>query len=195
MPGTIPLEQLFLDKFVEVNQSRYQDDLGMLPLFINLTLDEIVISDLVPGVAEPQVATVTSKSRNFRGLTQRWLPAFLDTPFAFFVQNKGNPLASVSELANQETPGAYIYLAAGQSKVGFVLPFNTAEANKQTAIRTLFLDKFRYYLDPADLSTTTSQISITMNAFARGTLPYVIGKEGIKLLDPYDYGLLTNPTE
>ncbi|MBS9733499.1 hypothetical protein, partial [Pseudomonas aeruginosa] len=112
MASNLPIQTIFLDKFVEFNKDRYKDDAEMLALFDGLTLADITISDITADGANPELqsATVTSVSRNFKGVEQKWLPANINTPFAFVVVNKGAPLTGEDQLAKQTTPGAYVYL-------------------------------------------------------------------------------------
>lgn len=193
MAGTIDLKQLFLNKFVEVNQARYADDPEMLPLFENLTLAEITISDLVPGVPEAQVATVSSASRNFRGIQQEWLPAFLDSPNAFTLKNKGFPLTSAAELANQTTPGAYVYTSGADTKVGLVLSASSTPVTQEDDAKAIFLEAFKYIIGDTEVSTDSTEVSVTLNAYTRGALTYAVGKEPIKEIPATDYGRLEYP--
>lgn len=193
MAGTIPLEQLFLNKFVEVNLDRYQNDPEMLPLFQNLTVSEITISDLTPGVPELQTATVTSVSRNFRGITQQWLPAFLDSPNAFVLKNKGAPLADAAALADQTTPGAYIYTDGADTRVGLVLSASSTSGTQEADAKAVFTDAYRYVIDADEVETTTTTVAVTLNAYTRGSLVYAIGKEPVKIVPPTDYGRLEYP--
>ncbi|MNM20166.1 hypothetical protein D3C81_305010 [compost metagenome] len=193
MAGTIPLEQLFLNKFVEVNLARYENDAEMLPLFQNLTLSEITISDLVPGVPEQQTATVTSVSRNFRGVTQQWLPAFLNSPNAFVLKNKDTPLANAAALADQTTPGAYVYTDGADTKVGLVLSASSTSGTQQEDVKAVFQDAYRYIISSDELTTDTTTITVAMNAYTRGSLVYAIGSEPVKVIPPTDYGRLEYP--
>jgi len=193
MAGTIPLAQLFLDKFVEVNLDRYKNDPNMLPLFQNLTLSEIVISDLNPGVPELQTATVTSVSRNFRGVTQQWLPADLNSPNAFFLKNKKTPLASKAALSEQTSPGAYVYTDGSKLSVGIVLSASSTEESMAADAKIAFFDAYRYILAGEELASDLTTLSIAMNAYTRGSVVYAIGQEPVKIIPPTDYGRLEYP--
>lgn len=195
MAGTIPLAQLFLNKFVEINQDRYSDDPEMLPLFDNLTLSEITISDLVPGVPEAQTATVSSASRNFRGIQQAWLPAFLDAPNAFTLLNKEAPLASVNDLGSQTVEGVYGYLDADgvTVRVGVVLPSDTDAGTREVNAKATFQSAYKYVIADNELTVDADSINITMNAYTRGEIPHVVALVAPKVIPATDYGRLEYP--
>lgn len=195
MAGIIPLATLFLNKFVEVNLVRYADDPEMLPLFQNLELSDIVISDLVPGVAEPQVATVSSANRNFKGLLQRWLPAFLDKPDPFTLKNPNTPLADIVALADQEEPGMYGYLDEGVVFPGMVLPNDTMANTLEANAKATFLGSFGYAIGEDELTVSDNSLSVTMNVYTRGSIPMVVAKGGVMVIPPTNYKRLTHPED
>lgn len=195
MAGIIPLETLFLNKFVEVNLERYKDDPEMLPLFQNLELGDIVISDLVPGIAEPQVATVTSENRNFRGVLQRWLPALLDKPEPFTLKNEGSPLADINELVEQTVPGAYGYLSEGEVFPGLVLPNTTTPETLEVAAKAIFQSTFGFIIGDDELTVTGGTLSVTMNVYTRGSIPLVVAPGGVMTIPPTNYKRLAYPED
>lgn len=195
MAGIIPLATLFLNKFVEVNLERYKDDPVMLPLFQNLELNDIIISDLVPGVAEPQVATVSSDNRNFRGILQRWLPAFLDKPEPYALKNPTAPLASINDLLEQEVPGIYGYMSEGEVFPGMVLPGDTLIGTLETNAKATFQSNFKYAIGNSELTVNSNSLSVTMNTYTRGSIPFVIAKGGVMIIPPTDYKRLAHPED
>jgi len=195
MAGIIPLATLFLNKFVEVNLVRYKDDPEMLPLFQNLGLNDIVISDLIPGVAEPQVATVSSDSRNFRGILQRWLPAFLDKPEPFALKNPVTPLASINDLLEQADPGVYGYLSDGEVFPGMVLPKDTLSTTLEANAKALFQSNFGYAINDEELTVNENSLSVTMNVYTRGSIPFVVAKGGVMVIPPTNYRRLAHPED
>lgn len=195
MAGIIPLATLFLNKFVEVNLERYKDDPEMLPLFQNLELNDIIISDLVPGVAEAQVATVSSNNRNFRGILQRWLPAFLDKPEPYALKNPANPLASINDLLEQEVPGVYGYMSEGEVFPGMVLPSSTLAGTLEVNAKATFQSNFGYAIDDSELTIGANSLSVTMNAYTRGSIPFVVAKGGVMVIPPTDYKRLAHPED
>lgn len=195
MAGIIPLATLFLNKFVEVNLERYKDDPTMLPLFQNLELNDITISDLVPGVTEPQVATVSSENRNFRGILQRWLPAFLDKPEPFALKNPATPLASIEDLLEQVEPGVYGYLSEGVVFPGMVLPKETLSATLEANAKATFQANFGYTITDDELTISENALSVTMNVYTRGSIPFVVAKGGVMVIPPTNYKRLTHPED
>lgn len=195
MAGIIPLATLFLNKFVEVNLVRYADDPEMLPLFQDLELSDIVISDLVPGVAEPQVATVSSANRNFKGLLQRWLPAFLDKPEPYTLKNPITPLANISALADQDEPGMYGYLDEGVVYPGMVLPNDTMSNTLEANAKATFLGSFGYSIGADELTVSDNSLSVTMNVYTRGSIPMVVAKGGVMVIPPTNYKRLAHPED
>lgn len=195
MAGIIPLETLFLNKFVEVNQERYKDDPVMLPLFQNLEVGDIIISDLVPGVAEPQVATVSSDNRNFRGIQQRWLPAFLAKPDPFTLKNPSTPLASIDELAEQVEAGVYGYLSEGEVLPGMVLPSTTIPDTMETSAKATFQSNFGYVIGDDELTVTSGVLSVAMNVYTRGSIPFTVAKGGVMTIPPTNYKQLAHPED
>lgn len=195
MAGIIPLATLFLNKFVEVNLLRYADDPVMLLLFQNLELGDIIISDLVPGVAEPQVATVSSDNRNFRGILQRWLPAFLDKPEPFTLKNPANPLASINDLLEQEEPGVYGYMSDGEVFPGMVLPGDTLSSTLEANVKATFQSNFGYAINNDELTVNENSLSVTMNVYTRGSIPFVVAKGGIMVIPPTNYRRLAHPED
>lgn len=197
MASNLPIQTIFLDKFVEFNKDRYKDDAEMLALFDGLTLADITISDITADGTNPELqsATVTSVSRNFKGVEQKWLPANINTPFAFVVVNKGAPLTSEAELADQTTPGAYVYLVGegeeAVQRVGLVLASTTTTETQAADALALFKANFEYVLDDADVDTATAKVlKVTTNPFTRGELVYEIGKAPIIEIPETDYGRL-----
>lgn len=195
MAGIIPLATLFLNKFVEVNLERYKDDPVMLPLFQNLELSDIVISDLVPGVTEPQVATVSSDNRNFRGIQQRWLPAFLAKPDPFALKNPGTPLAEINDLTEQVDPGIYGYLNEGEVYPGMVLPKETTPATLEAAAKATFQSNFGFVIGNDELTVGENTLSVTMNVYTRGSIPFVVAKGGVMTIPPTNYKRLAHPED
>lgn len=195
MAGIIPLETLFLNKFVAVNLDRYKDDPAMLPLFQDLELGDITISDLVPGVAEPQVATVSSENRNFRGIQQRWLPAFLAKPDPFALKNPTTPLASVTELGEQEDPGVYCYLSDGEVLPGMVLPSETIPSTLEANAKAMFQSSFGYAIGSDELTVGSNSLSVAMNVYTRGSIPFAVAKGGVMTIPPTDYRRLAHPED
>lgn len=193
MAGVIALESLFLAKFISVNQDRYSADPEMLALFDNLQLSDIVISDLTPGVPEAQTATVSSTTRNFRGVQQAWLPAFLDSEKPFTLLNPGAPLADIGALDDQTVPGVYGYLDAAVVKVGLVLPSDTDETTLEAKTKEVFQGSFKYVIADTELTVTDTEVSITLNAYVRGSLPHVIAAVPVIVIPPTDYGRLEWP--
>lgn len=195
MAGIIPLATLFLNKFVEVNLERYKDDPVMLPLFQNLELGDIIISDLVPGVAEPQVATVSSENRNFRGILQRWLPAFLAKPDPFALKNPDSPLASIDDLVEQVDPGVYGYLLDGAVLPGMVLPKETVPDTLEDNAKATFQSSFGYFIGNDELTVGTNTLSVAMNVYTRGSIPFVVAKGGVMTIPPTNYKQLAHPED
>lgn len=193
MAGTIALESLFLAKFISVNEERYADEPDMLALFTGLQLGDIVISDLNPGVPEAQTATVSSTARNFRGIQQAWLPAFLDHERPFTLLNPGAPLADIGLLDDQTVPGAYGYLDAAVVKVGLVLPSDTEADTLEAKTKEVFQGSFKYVIADSELTVTETEVSITLNAYVRGSLPHVIAAVPVMVIPPTDYGRLEWP--
>lgn len=193
MAGTIPLQQLFLNKFVEVNLARYASDPDMRPLFENLTLDDITISDLVTGAPEVQTATVSSAARNFRGIQQKWLPAFLNSPNAFIALNQEAPLASAADLTAQTVPGLYLYTSGSDVLPGLVLPFNTTAGTREANAKSLFQAAFKYVINDSELTVDASTLSVLLNTYTRGSIVHAIGTEAVKVIPPTDYGRLEYP--
>lgn len=195
MAGIIPLATLFLNKFVEVNLERYKDDPTMLPLFQNLELNDITISDLVPGVAEPQVATVSSDNRGFRGVLQRWLPAFLAKPDPFALKNPDAPLAGIDELTDQVEAGVYGYLSEGEVLPGLVLPPDTIPSTLEANAKATFQASFTYAIGDDELTVGTNTLSVTMNVYTRGIIPFVLARGGVMEIPPTDYKRLAHPED
>ena len=195
MAGIIPLATLFLNKFVQVNLDRYSDDPTMLPMFQNLELSDITISDLVPGVTEAQVATVSSHNRNFRGILQRWLPAYLDKPEPFSLMNLNAPLSDINQLLEQTAPGIYGYLDEGVVFPGMVLPKDTLANTLEANAKETFLGNFMYTIDTDELTFNSNSLSVTMNVYTRGSIPFVIAKGGVMVIPPTDYKRLTYPED
>lgn len=195
MAGIIPLATLFLNKFVEVNLLRYADDPVMLPLFQNLELNDIIIADLVPGVAEPQVATVSSDNRNFRGIRQRWLPAYLDKPEPYALKNPTTPLADINALLEQEEPGVYGYMSEGEVFPGMVLPSSTLSATLEANVKATFQSNFGYAIGNDELTVGENSLSVTMNVYTRGSIPFVVAKGGVMIIPPTNYKRLAFPED
>jgi len=195
MAGIIPLETLFLNKFVEVNLERYKDDPKMLPLFQGLELNDITISDLVPGVAEPQVASVSSENRNFKGILQRWLPAFLAMPDPFGLMNPGAPLPDFTALTEQLDPGVYGYIENGEVVPGMVLSNKTTEETLEANAKAMFLSSFNFAIDPDELVVSQTALSVTMNVYTRGSITFVIAPGGQFTIPPTNYKQLAYPED
>lgn len=193
MAGTIPLEQLFLNKFLEVNEARYADDPDMLPLFQGLTLAEITITDLNPGVPEAQTATVSSATRNFRGVQQAWTPAFLNSPYAFTLLNTDSPLADLAALQAQTVPGVYGYMADGKVVPGLVLDPDTDEDNRVVNAKVGFQLAYKYVIGDSELVVGSGDVSILMNAYTRGSIVTTVAPHAIKVIPATDYGRLEYP--
>ncbi len=195
MAGTIALESLFLAKFVAFNQDRYENDPDMLALFTNLQLSDITITDLVPGVPEAQTATVSSITRNFRGVQQAWLPALLDSEKPFTTLNPGAPLADFAALDDQTVPGVYGYLDNAVVKVGLVLPSDTDADTREANAKQVFQEAFKYIIGDGELTVTEDALEINLNAYVRGSLPHVTAAVPVIVIPPTDYGRLEWPEE
>lgn len=193
MAGTISLQQLFLNKFLEVNLDRYADDPEMLPLFQGLTLAEIVISDLNPGVPEAQTATVSSASRNFRGVQQAWTPAFLNSVNAFTLMNKDTPLANLAELSEQTVPGVYGYTDGATVVPGLVLPSDTDSTTLEANAKAGFQSAYKYVIADSELTVGENDLSVTLNAYTRGSIVHVVAEVAVKVIPATDYGRLAYP--
>jgi len=195
MAGIIPLETLFLNKFVEVNLERYKNDPKMLVLFQGLELGDITISDLVPGIPEPQIATVSSENRNFKGIQQRWLPAFLAKKEPFALKNPKAPLPNIEALAEQTEPGVYGYLSKGEILPGMVLSNRTMPETLEANARAVFQSSFMYKIGNDELTVNGNTLSITMNAYTRGSIPLTVAPGGLMTIPPTNYKQLTHPED
>lgn len=193
MAGTIPLQQLLLNKFVEVNLVRYADDLEMKPLFENLTLAEISITDLVPGVTEPQMATISSTARNFRGVQQEWLPAFLNSPKAFTALNAEAPLVSLAALSEQTVPGLYLYIEGPDTLPGLVLPHDTTPETLEANAKSAFQSAYKYVIADSELTVGADTVSVDMNPYTRGSITHVTAALAVITIPATDYGRLEYP--
>lgn len=193
MAGTIKLEQLFLDKFVEYNKTRYADDPVMLPLFKNLTLDEIVISDLDSSGPVIQSATVSSANRNFRGIEQSWTPADLNSVNAFTLVNPGAPLTSFAEVGKQTVAGVYAYTSGSDVFPALALPADTTPENREAAVRALFQSSYKYIITDAELTVSELNVSVTTNSYTRGTVLHTLSKAPVMAIPETDYGQLVYP--
>lgn len=193
MAGTIDLKQLLLNKFVEFNLTRYADDPEMLPLFQGLTLDEVTISDLVTGVAEPQMATISSTSRNFRGLQQEWLPAFINSRHAFTALNEATPLVDEAALADQTVPGVYLYTSGADVLPGLVLPHDTVPATLEANAISVFQGGYKYVIGDEELTVDDTTLSIALNPYTRGSLVHVTASVAVVEIPATDYGRLEYP--
>lgn len=197
MAGTTH-KQLVLNQFVPFNTNRYKDDPEMLPLFQGLTLDEVVISDLVVNDTNPEryVSTITSASRGFRGVKQEWERGEFNDPNGFKILNRATPATSLTDITDKyNTPGAYSYTDGGVTKVAVLALKGADDAESIVNAKATFVSSY-LFLD-TELNVT---VAVTLDAITPETTnPYMVGTikllsvDAEKIIPPTFYGKLVYP--
>lgn len=187
---------LFFERFVKFNLNRYQNDPVYLPLFQGLTLSDVTIDDITEisqPVAGSRRATVTSISRNFRGIEQDWTPAVAETtPKLYTLLNTAaDPLADLATAQEQTTPGLYAYLDADgvTVKVVVVIGADVESADFATAVGQVLRAGLKYDIPIFDVPDGGHTVVLTGVTFG-GTLEWVQGTAPVIVIPPTYYGVL-----
>lgn len=185
--------RLFVEVFTRFNLDRYENDPVMLPLFQGLTEADVTVTDITAisqPIAGSRRSTVTSLSRNFKGIEQDWSPAVAETtPTLFIVVNTGGPLADLNELETQTTPGVYTYSEGATTKVGVVIGADVEEADFATAVEAVLRAGLVYDIPTVNVPNGGTTIVLTGDTFS-GTLEWVQGTAPVIVIPPTYYGVL-----
>lgn len=197
MAGKLHKELVFA-QFLPFNLTRYAADAEMLPLFQDLTFDEVVISDLVVNGTNPErfMATVTSASRGFRGVRQEWERGEFNDANGFRVLNRATPAANLTEITDlYNTPGAYVYMDGAVKKVAILALKGADDAASIVNAKATLGSSYLYEADELAVTVAAGLDSIT----PLSTNPYMVGTIALlsvdaeKIVPPTFYGKLVYP--
>lgn len=144
---SINRRQLFLDRFIAYNRSRYKDNPDALARLAkvtldNMTIDGIAVDNTKANEKRRRVANVHSDQLAFEGIDQRWTCTSLIhkkvIPPANFTNS--TPFASLAELQKINRQGSYLYIDDdGMTVLGLVLPVDegTTEATTPKVMAAL----------------------------------------------------------
>lgn len=193
-------KELVFAQFLPFNLTRYAEDAEMLPLFQDLTYDEVVISDLVVNDTNPErfLATITSASRGFRGVKQEWERGEFNDTNGFRVLNRATPaptLAEVTDLYN--TPGAYVYMDGAVKKVVILGLKGADDAASIVNAKATFESAYLY--EAAELSASVTVVGEAGDIVTDSVNPYMVGTikvisvDAEKIIPATFYGKLVYP--
>lgn len=180
---------LFVERFTRFNLNRYANNPGMLSLFQGLTEAEIRVSEITELGNGRLTSTVSSTSRNFRGIEQSWTPAPADTSANIYNLKNTVPLADINALAAQTVPGLYAYADADQILIGAVIPYNTLDANINAAAKAV-VEAGLIYEVPLIVVMPGSPVVTLDGTTIKGTMKWVRGTSSIRIIPPTNYGVL-----
>lgn len=125
---SINRRQLFLDRFLAYNRSRYKDNPDALRRLDRLTFEDMVfdgiaVDDSKPGELRRRVANFHADAQMMEGIDQRWTCASLLHRKVIPTENYTNstPFASLDEFKKVNLQGVYQYMEDGMAVLGVVL--------------------------------------------------------------------------
>lgn len=180
---------LFVERFTRFNLNRYANNPGMLSLFQGLTEAEIRVSEITELGNGRLTSTVSSTSRNFRGIEQSWTPAPADTSANIYNLKNTVPLANLAALVAQTVPGLYAYAEDDKILIGAVIPYNTQDANINTAARAV-VEAGLIYAVPLIVVKGGETVVTLDGTTIKGTMRWVRGTSSIRIIPPTNYGVL-----
>lgn len=182
---------LFVERFVEFNQTRYADDDQMLPLFTGLTEDMLTVTEIteIEGGAK-RSATVKSAVRNFIGENQTWTPGLAATDLNLYNLTSEEIVASKEALSEITIPGLYAYqVGEDEIRVGLVVNFDIEEDGEAEAVEQVLRAGLVYEPGTIQVDNTANTVTVGGNTYV-GQLEYVIGTEPARIIPATDYGTL-----
>lgn len=170
---TIPNKQLFLDRFIEYNVLRYQDNPSLVAMFQGLTLDKVTLTNFRETSTEEGSITHIydiDMPGVFTGKNQLFYPA------DYILHNVTNfeedlPVEDIEELEHKGTPGIYLVESLG----GRLLVLN-GKKNSETII-DLIKEKCKYIL--SDDQIIVGEDTSTVVIKAETILGFVSVVEGL----------------
>lgn len=188
----IKAQQLFLDKFIALNQTRYAQDPTMLALFDNLKLTDVTIGAITKDSAtERTIAKIDSAARNFTSEPQHFNAA----PFENSKVSTTIAAADLAEIQAKTTAGVYSYTDTGVTKLVVVVDSATATgAAEITEIKNLLIAAGKYEIVAGDITATlqsgkTDAWDVEIDSdIIIGTLTAIKGQSPVITIPETDYG-------
>lgn len=182
--------ELFFERFLEFNLTRYADNPTYLALFTGLTFADVTISNITKIDGDTRrSSTVASVSRNFRGVNQSWTPAPAATDLELYTLQNTEALASAAELSEQTVPGLYSYVDGPDVKVGIVIAADTAAAAAPAAVEAALRAALKYDIPTVTVAEGGTTAVLEGDTF-EGTLEWVEGTAPVVIIPETDYGQL-----
>ena len=204
--GMLDQRQLFVDKFIAYNQTRYQGEPNKVAAFENLTIGDLIYGEVthseVAGVYKRTYDEVSSVTRSFTSDPQHYNASNL----ASSVITNADQLADISEVRNAP-PGVYFYFDATNNNARtlcVVYPFDldtTDEVAFKDQIHTILnsackygLDKTAFDIQPWTQSDPTDKMTYVQDEVIAGWALTIKGTQETLVIPETDYGdLITEP--
>lgn len=158
---SIPYLQLFLDKFISYNQTRYSDKPDFVSKLGQLTLADITFANYGDETSgnQPRRVIDLSVPKLFIAQRQHWHPvSFINTKVTNLAETTVQTLAA---LANKPAAGIYLIDDNGTTR-GVVV---VLQGNKTAAgIKTVIANSCLYEVDEADITVSSDLSSVSINA-------------------------------
>jgi hypothetical protein len=182
--------ELFFERFLSFNLDRYQSNPTYLALFTDLTFADVTISAIVKTDGDTRrSSTVTSVSRNFRGINQSWTPAPAATDLELYTLKNTEALADLNALEAQTEAGLYSYVDGPDVKVGIVIAAGIEEAGIPAAVEAMLRANLKYDIPTVTVAPGGTTAVLVGDTF-EGTLEWVAGTAPVVIIPETDYGQL-----
>lgn len=184
---------LFVDRFISFNETRYAGNAEMLALFTGLTEADVTFEALTGTGTGIRSLTVKSISRNFIGVNQTYLAADLHDVNGYDLTDPVVAADKDAVLA-LTVPGVYAYKDTDgiTDKIMVLLAHDVALEDQQTAAKAAFDAAVRVTLQPADMTTTATTITVD-GPTVYGVIDFALATEAVINIPDTDYGQLTFP--
>jgi len=182
--------ELFFERFLSFNKTRYASNPQMLALFTGLTFGDVTITSVIKTDGDTRrSSTVASASRNFRGVNQSWTPAVAQTELGLYTLKNTEPLDSLNDLETQTEPGLYSYIDGAQTLVGIVIGSDVEEADFATEVEAVLRSALVYDIPTVTVAGGGTTAVLAGDTF-EGTLEWVQGTAPVIIIPETDYGQL-----
>lgn len=101
----------------------------------------------------------------------------------------------INALLEQEVPGIYGYMSEGEVFPGMVLSSSTLSSTLEANAKATFQSNFGYAIDNSELTVGENSLSVTMNVYTHGSIPFVVAKGGVMVIPPTNYKRLAYPED
>lgn len=182
--------ELFFERYLEFNLTRYADNPPYLAAFTGLTFADVTISNIVPiSAGAKRQATVVSIARNFREQNASWTPAPAATDLKLYTLKNTEALASINDLETQTVAGLYSYVDGADVKVGIVIGAGVAEGDIPAAVEAVLRAGLAYDIASITVASGGTTAVLAGDTFG-GTLEWVEGTAPVMIIPDTDYGQL-----